>query len=80
MRWMTYGEIATHRGISRQIAVRLVQRHKWQRRPVGDDTPLVQALVPEDKLTPTGHARTLRDEVAALRLQVARLAERLDSR
>ena len=82
MRWMTYAELAEVRGIDRHSAIRLARRNRWKRRPVGDGSPLAQVLVPEDKLLiPPGHSKTtLREEVAALRIQVARLTERLDGR
>jgi hypothetical protein len=80
MRWMTYGEIAEQRGIDRASAVVLVRRNKWQRRPMGDGTARIQVLVPADKLTVPRHVNPLRDEIATLRLQVARLTQRLEGR
>jgi hypothetical protein len=81
MRWMTYREIAEQRGIDAASAKRLATRNKWKRRPMDDSSAVVQVLVPADKLiTPSLAKTTLREEVAVLRIQVARLTERLDGR
>jgi hypothetical protein len=48
--WMTYGEIATARGIKRDAAIRLVQRHKW-RKQAGNDG-LARVLVPPEWAKP----------------------------
>lgn len=48
--WLTYDEIAERRRISRLSAHKLVRRNKWERRPMGDGSPLVQVLVPSDKI------------------------------
>jgi hypothetical protein len=55
--WMTYGEIATARGIKRVAAIRLVQRHKW-RKQAGNDG-FARVLVPPDWTKPA--ERTPRD-------------------
>ena len=78
MHWMTYAEIAEQRGITRESAIVLVRRNQWQRCPMGDGTSRIQALVPMDKFAVPRHVDPLRDEVAALRQQVANLTERLD--
>jgi hypothetical protein len=46
MSWVTYTELARSRGIDARSAMKLVQRRKWQRRPVGDESGRVQVLVP----------------------------------
>jgi hypothetical protein len=80
MRWMTYREIGEQRGIDAASARRLATRNNWKRRPMDDGSGMVQALVPTDKLTAITRRRTTwRDEIAALRQQVERLAQRLDS-
>ena len=45
-RWMTYGELATARGIDRQSAVKLVRRQHWRRQEGNNGTTRV--FVPED--------------------------------
>ena len=81
MRWMTYREIAETRGIDLASARTLVRRNRWERRRVGDGTALMQVLVPGDKVTARDRPRAaLRDEIAALRRQVAHLSERLEGR
>jgi hypothetical protein len=37
--WMTYGQLADARGISRRAAIRLTQRHRWRRQKGNDDSP-----------------------------------------
>ena len=34
----------------RESAIKLAQRERWDRRPAGDGTQLVQVMVPGDKL------------------------------
>jgi hypothetical protein len=48
-RWMTYAELAEHRGISRPSAERLVLRKRWRRQRGNDRT--VRILVPRDSLS-----------------------------
>ena len=50
--WMTYREIAAARGISHAAAIRLVQRHRWQKRE-GSNDGLAHVLVPHDAAQPT---------------------------
>jgi hypothetical protein len=49
-RWLTYGQLAETRGITRKAAIRMTQRHRWRRQPGNDGTALV--WVPSDDLTP----------------------------
>ena len=48
---MTYGQLATARGVKRIAAVRIVQRHKW-RKQAGNDGQ-VRVLVPHDMTGPS---------------------------
>ena len=54
--WMTYREIAAARGISHAAAIRLVQRHRWQKRE-GSNDGLAHVLVPHDAAQPTPPVR-----------------------
>jgi hypothetical protein len=49
---MTYREIAAARGITHAAAIRLVQRHRWQKRE-GSNDGLAHVLVPHDAVQPT---------------------------
>src|ERR1700733_15229490 len=49
-RWMTYGQIATLRRISKASAERLVRRHRWRRQ--ADNQGFVRVLVPLDWCDP----------------------------
>jgi hypothetical protein len=60
--WLTYGQLAERRGISRRAAVRLTQRHRW-RRQAGNDT-FARVLVPNDFLSPVERARDVTPAVA----------------
>jgi hypothetical protein len=51
-RWLTYTELAKARGVKRITAIRLVQRHKWQRRAGNDG--MARVLVPLDQLESRG--------------------------
>jgi hypothetical protein len=48
-RWMTYGELATIRGIDRQSAVKLVRRQRWRRQE--GNNGVTRVFVPSDQLT-----------------------------
>lgn len=50
-RWMTYAELAEARGIKEPAAVRLVQRHKWERHQGNDGSARV--AVPLSELRPS---------------------------
>jgi hypothetical protein len=52
VRWLSYTELAAVRGISRDLAARLVQSRAWQRRIDSDGT--VRAAVPMTVLEPVG--------------------------
>jgi hypothetical protein len=54
--WMTYREIAAARGISHAAAIRLVQRHRWQKRE-GSNDGLAHVLVPHGAVHPTPPVR-----------------------
>jgi hypothetical protein len=54
--WMTYREIAAARGITHAAAIRLVQRHRWQKRE-GSNDGLAHVLVPHDAVQPTPPVR-----------------------
>ena len=54
--WMTYREIAAARGITHAAAIRLVQRHRWQKRD-GSNDGLAHVLVPHDAVQPTPPVR-----------------------
>ena len=54
--WMTYREIAAVRGISHAAAIRLVQRHRWQKRD-GSNDGLAHVLVPHDAVRSTPYVR-----------------------
>jgi phage shock protein A len=91
--WMTYGEIATVRGIKRVAAIRLVQRHKW-RKQAGNDG-LARVLIPPEWAKPGDRAlRDITSDVAgdvildggdvtrvinALETSVASLTERAEA-
>jgi hypothetical protein len=47
-RWLTFGELATARGISRESAIRLIRKKRWRRQQ--DNQGRVIALVPADWL------------------------------
>ena len=77
-RQLTYAELATLRGISRQSAERLARRRKWRRTQGNDGQTRVH--VPEDEATLTpddpGDVRARRvDPVPSLRAAVEELRE-----
>src|SRR5215472_11981588 len=82
MSWVTYEELAMSRQIAPRAAVRLTQRHKWQRRPTRDDRRRVRVLVPAEHLGPRSSRslatalEAVRNEVAALRREIAEIAAR----
>lgn len=86
MSWVTYTELAAARAIGRAAAIRMVQRNRWQRRPLDDGSNLVQVRVPKDRLEPLGapvqpgDLAALRREMALLRRDVAMLKDRLPAR
>jgi hypothetical protein len=53
-RWMTHGELAKLRNISRASAIRLIRRHKWPKQ-TDNLTGVVRTLVPAFAWTPAGH-------------------------
>ena len=57
--WLTYDEIAERRRISRLSAHKLVRRNKWERRPMGHGSPLVQVLVPPTRSCASGRSSAL---------------------
>jgi hypothetical protein len=50
--WLTYGQLADARGISRRAAIRLTQRHRWRRQKGNDG--FARVWVPDDMTTPRG--------------------------
>lgn len=50
-RWMTYAELAEARGIKEPAAVRLVQRHKWERQPGNDGAARIAVPVVQLRLS-----------------------------
>ena len=50
--WMTYGQLADARAISRRAAIRLTQRHRWRRQKGNDG--FARVFVPDDMTTPRG--------------------------
>jgi hypothetical protein len=50
--WLTYGQLADARGISRRAAIRLTQRHRWRRQKGNDG--FARVWVPDEMTTPRG--------------------------
>ena len=59
-RWLTYGELAQIRGISKASAERMVFRNGWRRQK--DNQRIVRALVPVDRLTGDASGEPSRDK------------------
>jgi hypothetical protein len=68
---MTYREIAAARGISHAAAIRLVQRHRWQKRE-GSNDGLAHVLVLHGAVQSTPHVRRPRHSDPAPRHLVQR--------
>lgn len=75
-RWLTYGELAEVRGISKASATRMSFRHKW-RRQAGNDG-LVRVFVPASALHDKPHGSDMERMTEAIDDAITAFREQVD--